>query len=379
MMLDGSTSHDHRVEHDALSPSPHEHRPLTRDALHARFLRRKREQSAWDAEEARDLRIAESLGLWTHFGCVTIIEYLELYCGIEPRTALERVRVSHALADLPLLEAELEVGTFQFSHVKELTRILVPDTEAEWIEHTRDMTYREVQRAIAGHVRGDRPTDPTQPDERKRFVGFHLKPSTSARLFALLKELENERGDRFIDDDDRINALCDHASATYTSTESISSAPSCCGNTPTQVWITPDGHAFANGTELDEAERDTLLCSATIMGHVDDSTARPTHTLTPKKRRRILARDMHHCQVPNCRATRNLDVHHIVHREHEGTDSDDNLIVLCSGHHRLHHMGFLEITGRVPAVTFRRVNAHGEDTSRPRGRDHRSRRRAATG
>src|SRR6185503_14920666 len=123
--------------------------------------------------------------LWTHFGCVTIIEYLEVFCGIEPRTALERVRVSLALADLPLLEAELESGTFQFSHVKELTRILIAETEEEWVQHTRGMTYREVQRAVAGHVRGDRPTDPTQPDERKRFVGFHVKPSTAARLYAL--------------------------------------------------------------------------------------------------------------------------------------------------------------------------------------------------
>jgi len=329
-----------------------------RDALHARFLRRKRQQSAWDAEEARDLRVAESSQHWTHYGCVTLIEYLEVVCGIEPRTAIERVRVSYALGDLPLLEAELEEGTFQFSHVKELTRILVPDTEEEWIRHARGMTYREVQQAIAGHVRGDRPTDPTQPDERRRFIGFHLKPSTIARLSAVLKELEAERGDRFTDDDDKINALCDRASGDLS---------------PAEVWITPEGRGFAHGVELDDAELATLTCDATILGHVDDPHGRAHPTITAKKRKRIRARDGHRCSVPGCRATRYLDVHHIIHREHGGDDADENVLCLCRGHHRLHHQGLLSITGRAPdALTFKRVNAdEDERSSCPRG--HRDR------
>ena len=250
---------------------------LSRDELHARFVRRKRQQSAWDAEEARDLRVAEAMQLWRHFGCVTIIEYLEVFGGIEPRTAIDRVRVSQALAQLPLVEAELEEGALQFSHVKELTRIVVAETEEEWVRHVRGMTYREVQQAVAGHVRGDRPTDPTQPDERRRFVGFHIKPSTAAKLFALLKEIEAERGDRFVDDDDRMLALCDRASG----------ASSDGASTPAQVWITSDGHGFANGVELDDSELATLTCDATIMGSVDDADARPTHTIGKKKRQRI--------------------------------------------------------------------------------------------
>ncbi len=384
-MLDGSTS----VDIKGASIDTCNTWPLTRDALHARFLRRKREQSAWDAEEARDLRIAESLQLWNHYGCVTIIEYLEVHCGIEPRTALERVRVSLALADLPLLEAELEASTFQFSHVKELTRIVVAQTEEEWVHHTRGMTYREVQRAVAGHVRGDRPTDPTRPDERRRFIGFHVKPSTAARLFAVLKQLESERGDRFVDDDDKVHALCDRASVASPSADRASVAspaadsssttttsathPTSCECRPTQVWITTDGHAFANGAELDDAELATLTCDATIMGHVDDPDARPRHTIAPRKRRRILARDAHQCRVPGCRARHHLDVHHIIHRENGGDDADANLVTLCSGHHRLHHAGLLDITGRAPRdVTFRRVNANNdEEPSRPRGREPR--------
>lgn len=327
---------------------------VSQSELHARFLRRKRQQSAWDAEEARDLLTAEQRQHWVQYGCVTLIEYLEVYCGIEPRTAIDRVRVSHALGELPLLEAELEEGTFQFSHVKELTRIVIAQTEEEWIAHTRGMTYREVQQAVAGHVRGDRPTDPTHADERRRWVGFHVKPSTAARLFALLKQLEGERGDRFVDDDDKVNALCDHASGELP---------------PAEVWITPDGRGFANGTQLDEAELEALTCDATIMGHVDDPHGRARPTITAKQRKRIKARDGHSCKVPGCRATRYLDVHHIVHREDGGDDADGNVLCLCRGHHRLHHEGRLQIGGRAPdELSFKRVNPdEDEERSCPRG------------
>jgi hypothetical protein len=361
-MLDGSTWGG-VVPDDAYGSEVRNGADDSRGALHARFLRRKRRQSAWDAEESRDLRVAERLQIWTHFGCVTLLEYLEVFCGIEPRTALERIRVSMALAELPLLEAELEDGTFAFSHVKELTRIVVPDTEVEWLAHTRGMTYREVQQSVAGHVRGDRPTDPTQADERRGFIGFHVKPSTAARLRSVLKELEAERGDRFTDDDDKVHALCDLVSAP------AGEMP------PTEVWITPDGHGFAHGVELDDAELATLTCDATIMGHVDDPHARAQPTITKRMRKRIRARDANCCTVPGCRSRRYLDVHHIIHREDGGDDADENLLTLCRGHHRLHHAGLLDITGRAPnELTFRRVNAdeianRAEVPSRPRGHD----------
>ena len=361
IMLDGSTSIGDGTGFDGNFAHP-----LTREALHARFMRRKRERAAWDAEEARDLRVAEAQQLWTHFGCVTLVEYLEVYGGIEPRTALERIRVSMALAELPLVEAELECGALAFSHVKELTRIVVAETEDEWVKHTRGMTYREVQRAVAGHVRGDRPTDPTQPDERRRMVGFQVKPSTAARLYAILRDIEAERGDRFVDDDDRVAALCDRA-------ERRDGGIACqgCATTPAQVWITNEGSAFANGVEIDEAELAAITCGATIMGHVE-GPARPLHTLSTKKRKRILARDLYQCRVPGCRSRHHLDVHHVVHREYGGDDADANLVTLCSGHHRLHHRGLLEITGAAPnALVVRRRRAEDEDEepSRPRGRE----------
>ena len=45
-----------------------------------------------------------------------------------------------------------------------------------------------------------------------------------------------------------------------------------------------------------------------------------------------------------------------MHWAHGGTHDPANLIVMCSGHHTLHHDGLLTVTGRAPdEVTFRRA------------------------
>ncbi len=160
-----------------------------------------------------------------------------------------------------------------------------------------------------------------------------------ARITTLLAELEAERGDRFVDDDDKANALCD----------AIGTG---------EIWVTPDGHAFANGVEIAEDELATVACDATFMGDVGDETARAKPSITDAKRRRFLARDGNQCTVPGCRSRRHLELHHVVHQEDGGGHEDGNLTALCGGHHRLHHAGLLAIAGTAPhALTFRRARA----------------------
>jgi hypothetical protein len=73
-----------------------------------------------------------------------------------------------------------------------------------------------------------------------------------------------------------------------------------------------------------------------------------------------LRRDQHRCQAPGCQHATFVDVHHLETRHEGGAHEADNLIVLCSAHHRAAHRGELLITGRVSTgVTFR--HADGSD------------------
>jgi hypothetical protein len=61
--------------------------------------------------------------------------------------------------------------------------------------------------------------------------------------------------------------------------------------------------------------------------------------------------------VPGCRATRHLDVHHVVHREDGGDHKLSNLTLMCFGCHERHHEGRLVIVLRLVGGASRRPRA----------------------
>ena len=287
--------------------------------LHGEMKSATRRRSAWDAEHARHLREAEALQLWTHFGYISILEYLEREHGIEPRTAHDRLRVSHALADLPLLEAELEDGSFQYSHVKELTRVVTPETEEDWIAAARGKTCGEVQTMVAGHKQGDGPEDPSDPDLRLRDLSLKLPPQTLAMYREQLAALETELGHR-LDEADAFRIMMERVRDCR---EGLS--------TPAQISICSHcNRGWQNGggfrAELDPAQIACAMCDGEHLGPVDGEPERKTSKLSKRKRARILARHSHRCAVPGCRSAKNIDIHHVVHQVHGGGNQDWNLV-----------------------------------------------------
>jgi hypothetical protein len=68
-------------------------------------------------------------------------------------------------------------------------------------------------------------------------------------------------------------------------------------------------------------------------------------------RRAVLRRDERRCRVAGCRNATFLDLHHILPRSEGGSHSADNLVTLCSAHHRALHRG--ELRGAGDASDFR--------------------------
>src|SRR5690349_10318532 len=58
-------------------------------------------RAALDVEEARWLRAAEQVELWRELGMVSMLDYMERALGYGPHNAKERLRVAHALEELP--------------------------------------------------------------------------------------------------------------------------------------------------------------------------------------------------------------------------------------------------------------------------------------
>jgi hypothetical protein len=77
--------------------------------------------------------------------------------------------------------------------------------------------------------------------------------------------------------------------------------------------------------------------------HVGASLPRATQVIPPALRRRVMRRDGGRCRVPGCRHAVFVDVHHLEPRSEGGRNTLENLVTLCSAHHRAIHRGQLVV------------------------------------
>ena len=316
-------------------------------AVHQRLRSIARRRAELDAEQARCLRDAERIQLWRQLGYVHMGEYLERELGYGPHAGAERMRVARALGELPQIEAALDAGELHYSAVRELSRLATGETEAEWLATARGKNLRQVEAAVAGRKRGDRPGDPTSPELVNRIVRLELSPDAFALWRQTAAALADEHGGR-LDDSAFIQALCrsalegagpvEHARPAHQI--SITVCETC-----KRGWQNGAGREIEVGPDVIERAQ----CDAEHIGSLEAAQpARVTATVTPRLRRQVLARDHHRCTVPGCRSARNLDLHHIRYQSEGGSHEIGNMTTLCAGHHQRLHEGALMIRGRAP-------------------------------
>jgi hypothetical protein len=318
-------------------------------------------RSALDADEARLLCIAARDEIWRQLGRGSFYEYLEEVLGHSPRSARERVRVARALADLPALEVALANGELHWSAVRELTRVATPETVDAWLDVARGKNLRQIEEAVAGRIKGDRPDDPPKPDKLTRRVTMELRLDTLALLGRARERFADERGE-VPDEDMLIAALCN---AYLDGDESAGDSGRAKFQLMTVVCPSCDRAAHESAGRrmpIDAADRARAECDAQRIGS-DAAPGRATQDVSPKTRRFVRRRDGGKCCVPTCRASRYLEIHHIVPREAGGSHEPDNLTLICDAHHRAYHQGKLLISGKAPALEVRWTHPCVADTS----------------
>jgi hypothetical protein len=114
----------------------------------------------------------------------------------------------------------------------------------------------------------------------------------------------------------------------------------------------PGGERRETSTSSTPTEQQPLLESAPVDAPAPASAAcaarpeplaRAKQSIPPALRRAVLLRDKHRCQVPGCRNTTFLDLHHIQLRSEGGRHELGNMLTLCGCHHRATHRGSLLI------------------------------------
>src|SRR6185503_9652803 len=145
-------------------------------------------RNALDLEEAEWLVKAERANVHVHRGCGSFLEYVEKILGYGPRTAIDRMKVAHALDELPALRnAELP-----FSALRELARVVTKESVDKWVGECKGKSLREIEALVSGHKRGDDPDGPRGPDTH--VLRLELEPETLALLREVQRDLAGELG-----------------------------------------------------------------------------------------------------------------------------------------------------------------------------------------
>jgi hypothetical protein len=313
---------------------------------------------------------------WADGKLPSCAHWLNFKCGLNLGAAREKVRVAHALVDLPQIAASMARGELSYSKVRALSRVACPATEEALLMIALHGTAHHVERLVQGYRRAQeaQELDREAQQHATRSVSYGFAEDGSlilkARLPAvagalLIKALdaaleslpEHEISAEVVEERSisyparRADALAAVAES-YLAEAGSDSASSSADRYQVVVHVDAETlHAHApgrceieQGPSLPAETVRRLACDASLLRVLESEHGEPldvgrkTRSIPPAIRRALHTRDGG-CRFPGCTHQRYVDAHHIEHWADGGATKLSNLVTLCRLHHRLVHEG----------------------------------------
>ena len=320
--------------------------------------------------------------------------WLNWQCGIDLGAAREKVRVAHALEELPLIGAAMARGELSYSKVRALTRVACASTEVAFLSialhgtaHHVETIVRQYRRAteaaeLAREARqqSTRSMTYTWDDDGSLVLRARLPAEAGLLVLRALEAAEAKLPaldpDVSAETHPSPTRAARRADALDALAESflVHGAGALNGGERQQIVVHVDRRTLQravpgrceleDGPALPAETARRLACDASIVTIVEDDAGEPldvgrrTRSIPPALRRALNARDRG-CRFPGCTHTRYVDGHHVHHWADGGATSLANLISLCRFHHRQVHEGRI-VVQRLDDGAWRFVKPNGE-------------------
>lgn len=323
---------------------------------------------------------------WRQWGCASIVHWLGWQCGLDPRSAREKVRVARALLEFGEIREAFAAGALSYSKVRAVTRIATPETEVGLVSMARNATAAQIERIVAAYRRVFDPArrDAANRTHERRGVdwwddddGFTVRARTTHDDGAAFRGALSELVDRSVRTrplapgetrvQRRAEVLVDVVVRAAQGDGADVDAPVSPAdrylvvvNVDGSVLTGDDGEVCeldgGPGIAAETARR--IACDAEVVGLVRDADGAVTGIGRASRRpprwlrRRLHVRDRG-CRFPGCGERRVVSAHHVWHWTRGGPTDLDNLVELCRFHHRLvHEGGWTAVFDGVDGVTF---------------------------
>jgi hypothetical protein len=340
---------------------------------------------------------------WAGDGIRSCAHWLSWRAAMSRRTAIEHLRVAHALQKLPRIAEAFAAGRVSYSKVRAITRIAGSDTAtltrmaAEVAAGTSELRHTAVadpataERVLlnvalygtASHVETvvravrRRHTPPEDlavrrslswrwDDDGSLILRGRFTPDDGAALTAAIEALVPARApiahpvpaspedlqERAREQEpgpaaDRVAARRADALLTLVNGGGDGEDGPVAERGQAQVIVHVDASTGAarleGGPEVPASTAERLACDARVQVLLDDRTGnrmylgRNRRLASPAQIAALAVRDGDGCQFPGCTHTRHLHAHHVQSWLYGGRTDVDNLILICSFHHRVIH------------------------------------------
>lgn len=331
------------------------------------------------------IREFDERGGWAGDGIQSCAHWLGWRCGLSLHAAREKLRVAHALKELPKISGSFRDGKISYSKARALTRVATAGNERfllgialkspAWVVDRTVKNYRMMKRIEALEKENQR-HDLRQLDcfvdrDGCMLLLGRFTPEQGAMiqkaLDAVMEEMFAEQKDVPAGTDEcrkpsfdrpcppapvsqrRADALARIAEGWLAGSGARPRGDRFVINLHTDIDTLKENGGGAEGELEDQANVPAgtcrrLACDASVVHWLEDhdgealSIGRKSRTIPPPIRRALQRRDRG-CRFPGCSATRFVDGHHIHHWADGGETSLNNLVLLCRRHHRLVHEG----------------------------------------
>ena len=304
---------------------------------------------------------------WLKWGLANCAEWLHWRCDLSMSAAREKVRVAHALKTLPMITTAFSSGELSYSKVRALTRVARQDNEEDLLSFALRTTASRVEERCR-ELRCGTTESVNEVNRAHANRSLRVHRDVERGMMTITVELPLETGallekalDRARDSTaSQSPGLVDECWSAQQADALVTVANSYLSGDGERTASTSDNYrvtvhvdrtALVNNDgrsslAIESVKR--LCCDSDAVAIVEDekgeplSVGRKTRTVPTAIKRALKARDTG-CKFPGCHHTRFVDAHHIKHWSAGGETSLDNLMLLCSRHHRLVHEGGFRI------------------------------------
>ncbi len=295
-------------------------------------------------------------------------EWLAWRCDISMITAIEKVRVAHALQTLSRISAEFASGQLSYTKVRAMTRVANRDNEDALVEFAlKHPASLVVERCRELRFGLEESTSTAQRALANR--SLTVRRNAEKGTMTITVELPLEKADvlnKALDKacDDECLEIPDLIDTSWSArqadafmnmvNEYLDGGKKKNRRSSDRFLVTVhvDQKALSENVGRSALPIETVkrLCcdnSLVVMTETEEgqplSIGRKSRVIPPAIERAVRARDNHTCCFPGCNHRRFTECHHIEHWANNGETCEGNLMLLCDRHHTLVHEGGFRI------------------------------------